>query len=342
VSGRRALVAPDSFKGTFSAPEVADAVARGLERHAIAADRCPVADGGEGTMGVMLAALGGRTVRTPTRDPLDRPISAQFALLDDGARALVETAAASGLALLAEHERDPWSASTWGTGRLIRAAVEAGAREVLVAVGGSATVDGGRGALAAIAEGGGLDGARVTVLCDVETPWERSAEIYGPQKGADAAMVARLAARLDSFAGELPRDPRGVAMTGGAGGLPGALWGALDARLVGGAEHVLDAIGFDRRLRDADVAIVGEGRIDEQSVMGKIVGAIAGRALAAGVPVHAIVGRNALDPAAGRAIGLRSITEATTLAELEAAGEQLGTVVTRQTARARAADAKPA
>jgi glycerate kinase len=333
VSGLRALVAPDSFKGTFAAPEVADAIARGLERHAIAADRCPVADGGEGTMGVVLAALDGRTVRVATRDPLDRPIDAAFALLDDGACALVETAAASGLALLSEHERDPWAASTWGTGRLIRAAIEAGAHEILVAVGGSATVDGGRGALAAIEEAGGLGGARVTVLCDVETPWERCAEIYGPQKGADVAMVARLAARLEGLATELPRDPRGVAMTGAAGGLAGGLWGALNARLVGGAEHVLDAIGFDRRLREADAVIVGEGRIDEQSVMGKIVGAIGRRARAAGVPVHAIVGRNALDPAAAAAIGLRSIVEATTLAELESAGERLGTVVIREATR---------
>jgi glycerate 2-kinase len=328
MGGPRVLVAPDSFKGTFSAPEVADAVARGLERRGVAADRCPVADGGEGTMSVMLAALGGRALRVASRDPLGRPIEADFALLHDGACALVETAAASGLALLAEHERDPWSAGTWGTGRLIAAAVEAGAREVLVAVGGSATVDGGRGALEAIAQGGGLEGARVTVLCDVETAWERCAEVYGPQKGADAAMVARLAARLDAFADELPRDPRAVPRTGAAGGLAGGLWAALDARLVAGAEHVLDAIGFDRRLRDADAVVVGEGQLDEQSVMGKIVGAIAGRARDAGVPVHAVVGRNALDPAAARAIGLRSVTEATTLAELRAAGEQLATVLT--------------
>jgi len=323
VSGCRALVAPDSFKGTFSAPEVADAVARGLQRGSVTADRCPVADGGEGTMEVMLAALGGRTVTVPSRDPLGRPIDAAFALLGDGESALVETAAASGLGLLAEHERDPWAAGTWGTGRLIRAAVEAGAREILVAVGGSATVDGGRGALDAIAQGGGLEHARITVLCDVETPWERCAEIYGPQKGADAEMVQRLAARLDAVASGLARDPRGVAMTGAAGGLAGALWAALDARLVGGAEHVLDAIGFDRRLRGAAAAVVGEGRIDEQSAMGKIVGAIARRAAAAGVPVYAIVGRNALDPVAAAAIGMRSIVEATTLASLESAGERL-------------------
>ena len=327
MSRPRALVAPDSFKGTFSALEVAEAVARGLERGGVSADRCPVADGGEGTMDVMLAACRGRTVTVASRDPLGRPTDAAFALLDDGASALVETAAASGLGLLAEAERDPWSASTWGTGRLIRAAVEAGAREILVAVGGSATVDGGRGALDAIAEGGGPGGARITVLCDVETPWERCAEIYGPQKGAGAALVARLADRLDALASELARDPRGVAMTGAAGGLAGGLWAALDARLVGGAEHVLDAIGFDERLRGADAAVVGEGRIDEQSVMGKIVGAIARRAGAAGVPVYAIVGRNALDPAAAAAIGVRQIVEATTLAELESAGEQLATML---------------
>ena len=307
--------------------EVADAVALGLERRGIAADRCPVADGGEGTMSVMLAALGGRRVRVRSRDPLGRPIDAEFALLDSGACALVETATVSGLGLLAEHERDPWSADTWGTGRLIRAAVEAGAREVLVAVGGSATVDGGRGALEAITEGGGLQRARITVLCDVETPWERCAEIYAPQKGADPAMVSRLADRLQTFASELPRDPRSVAMTGAAGGLAGGLWAALDARLAGGAEHVLDAIGFDRRLRGVDAAVVGEGQIDGQSIMGKIVGAIARRARDAGVPVHAIVGRNALDPATARAIGVRSIIEATTLPELEAAGERLAAVL---------------
>jgi glycerate kinase len=170
----------------------------------------------------------------------------------------------------------------------------------------------------------------VTVLCDVDTPWERCAEIYGPQKGADAAMVGRLAARLDALAGELARDPRGVAMTGAAGGLAGGLWAALDARLVAGAEHVLDAIGFDDRLRGADAAVVGEGRIDEQSAMGKIVGAIARRAGAAGVPVHAIVGCDALDPAAAAAIGLRSVVEATTLAELEAAGERLAMALSRR------------
>jgi glycerate kinase len=233
-------------------------------------------------------------------------------------------AAASGLGLLAEDERDPWAATTYGTGQLIVAAARAGASEVLVAVGGSATVDGGRGALEAI--GARLD-ARIVVLCDVQTPWERCAEVFGPQKGADPALVERLAARLDAFAQELPRDPRGAPMTGAAGGLSGGLWAGLGAELAPGAPHVLDALGFDDRLRAADAVIVGEGRIDEQSVMGKIVGEIADRARSAGVPVHAIVGSNAIDDATARDAQLQSVTEATTLAGIEAAGERL--VLTR-------------
>ena len=147
----------------------------------------------------------------------------------------------------------------------------------------SGTVDGGRGALEAVQEPGGIGDARIVVLCDVQTPWERCAEIYGPQKGADPLMVERLAERLDALAAELPRDPRGVAMTGAAGGLSGGLWAALDAALEPGAPYVLDAVRFDARLRGAHGVIAGEGRIDEQSVMGKIVGEIGDRALRAGV-----------------------------------------------------------
>jgi glycerate 2-kinase len=323
-SARPVLVAPDSFKGTFSAVEVAEALARGLERAGVPADRCPVADGGEGTVEVLLAAVGGRRVRVPVHDPLGRPIEAELALLgDEEDRALLEMAAASGLGLLAEQERDPWAATTYGTGELIAAAAASGAREILVAVGGSATVDGGRGALEAIAHAGGLRGARIVVLSDVQTPWERCAAVYGPQKGADPPMAERLAARLDAYAGELPRDPRGVPMTGAAGGLSGGLWAALDADLEPGAPYVLDAVGFDARAREARAVIAGEGRLDEQSGMGKIVGEISARARAAGVPVHAVVGGNALDPAEAERIGIRSVIEATDLAQIEDAGERL-------------------
>ena len=319
------LVAPDSFKGTFSAVEVAEAIGRGLGAAGLEADLCPVADGGEGTMETLLASIGGEAVDVDAvRGPLGAPIRAPFALVDGGRRALVEMAAASGLALISEAERDPWAATTYGTGQLIRAAVEAGAEEIMVAVGGSATVDGGRGALEALHALGGIGGARIVVLCDVQTPWERCAEIYGPQKGADAEMVRRLAERLDAYANELSRDPRGVAMTGAAGGLSGGLWAGLGAALEPGAPYVLDAVRFDERLRGAAGVIAGEGRIDEQSVMGKIVGEIGDRALAAGVPLHAIVGRNSVPPEAAERIALRSVREATTLAEIEATAEALG------------------
>src|SRR3954447_1355306 len=274
------LVAPDSFKGTFSAVEVAEAIGRGLSAAGLDVDLCPVADGGEGTMETLLASIGGEVVEVDdVRGPLGAPIRAPFALLDDGRRALVEMAAASGLALISEDDRNPWAATTYGTGPLIRAAAEAGAGEVMVAVGGSATVDGGRGALEALDALGGIGAARIVVLCDVQTPWERCAEVYGPQKGADAEMVRRLAERLDAYAAELPRDPRGVPMTGAAGGLSGGLWAGLGADLEPGAPYVLDAVRFDERLRGAVGVIAGEGRIDEQSVMGKIVGEIGERAL---------------------------------------------------------------
>jgi glycerate kinase len=318
------LVAPDSFKGTFSAVEVAEAIGRGLRAAGLDSDLCPVADGGEGTMETLLASIGGETVDVDVVDPLGRPMRAPFALIEGGRRALVEMAAASGLALVAEAERDPWAATTYGTGQLIRAAVEAGAAEIMVAVGGSATTDGGRGALDAVREGGGLGDARIVVLCDVQTPWERCAEIYGPQKGADPAMVARLAERLDALAADLPRDPRGVPMTGAAGGLSGGLWAGVGAALEPGAPYVLDAVRFDDRLRGASGVIAGEGRIDEQSVMGKIVGEIGDRALRAGVPLHAIVGRDSVPPDAAERIALRSVREATTLAEIEAVAARLG------------------
>jgi glycerate kinase len=319
------LVAPDSFKGTFSAVEVAEAIGRGLGAAGLEVDLCPVADGGEGTMETLLASIGGETVFVDdVLDPLRRPRRAPFALVEGGRRALVEMAAASGLALVAEDERDAWAATTYGTGQLIRAAVDAGAEEIMVAVGGSATTDGGRGALEAVAELGGVGDARVVVLCDVNTPWERCAEIYGPQKGADPEMVERLTERLLAYARELPRDPRGVPMTGAAGGLSGGLWAGLGAALEPGAPYVLDALRFDERLRGAAGVIAGEGRIDEQSVMGKIVGEIGDRALAAGVPLFAIVGRDAVPDEAAQRIALRSVREATTLAEIEATAERLG------------------
>jgi glycerate kinase len=308
------LVAPDKFKGTFRAREVAAAIGRGLEDGGCPPpDLCPVADGGDGTLEVLLTALGGETGGAPVTDALGRPMQGGFAVLEDGALGVVEVAEASGLARIAPGERDAEAASSYGTGQLISAAVDAGARVVLVAAGGSATTDGGAGAIAAIQEGGGLRGARLVVLADVRTPFERAAEVFAPQKGADPAAVERLRARLDAFAGQLPRDPRGVAMSGAAGGLAGGLWAAFDAVLEPGAAFVLGELGFDSRMRAARAVIVGEGRMDAQTLEGKIAGEIATRARQAGVPCFAIVGRNELEPFEARILDLQRVAEATTL-----------------------------
>jgi glycerate 2-kinase len=326
MAERPVLVAPDSFKGTFRASEVAGAIGRGLERAGLMPpDLCPVADGGEGTLDALLPQLGGELIAEDVHDPLRRPIKAAFGLVEDGGTAIVEMASASGLGLVAEDERDAWAASTIGTGELIAAAARAGAQVILVAVGGSATTDGGAGALEGIEQGGGLRSAQLVVLCDVRTTFEDAPKVFGPQKGADAAMIARLEQRLDELAATLPRDPRGVPMTGCAGGLSGGLWAAHGARLEPGAPWVLDALDFDSRMRAARAVVTGEGKLDEQTLEGKLVGEIGTRARQAGVPLHAIVGTDALDPFGKRIIDLQRVIEATDIAELEAAGEALGT-----------------
>src|SRR5215217_5239877 len=324
VPERPILVAPDSFKGTFGAPQVAGAIGRGLERAGLMPpDLCPVADGGEGTLDALLPQLGGELRAISARDPLGRDVRAAFGLVEDGGTGLVEMASASGLGLVAEHDRDAWAASTYGTGQLIAAAAEAGAQVVLVAVGGSATTDGGAGALEAIADGGGLRGAQLVVLCDVRTAFEDAPRVFGPQKGADPAMVERLERRLDELAASFPRDPRGVPMTGAAGGLSGGLWAALGAEVIPGAPYVLDAIGFDALMRGSAFVVTGEGSLDEQTLEGKIVGEVATRCRQGGVTCHALVGRNKLDPFGERIIDLASVTEATTLDELRRAGAAL-------------------
>jgi glycerate kinase len=314
-----ALVAPDSFKGTFSAREVAHAIAEGLRAAGREARELPVADGGEGTMDVLVAALGGEIRTISVSDPLGRPVEAGFALLPDGS-AVVEMAQASGLSLVAERDRDAWAASTRGTGELIVAAVDAGASPVIVTVGGSATSDGGAGALEALKEAGCLD---MHVVCDVRVPFEDAPRVFGPQKGADEAMVKRIERRLDELAATFPRDPRGEPMTGCAGGLSGGLWAVHGARLVPGAPYVLDAIGFDALMRASAFVVTGEGSLDEQTLQGKIVGEVATRCRQGGVSCHAIVGRNQLDPFGERIIDLASVTEATTLDEIKRAGHAL-------------------
>jgi len=314
------LVAPDSFKGSFGADAVANAIGAGLRGGGREAVEMPVADGGEGTMDILVAALGGERRSERVTDPLGRKIDASWALLHDG-RAVVECAQASGLGLVSEDERDAFAASTRGTGELIVAAVEAGVEVVLVTVGGSATSDGGDGAVAALEDAGVRP--RLEVLCDVRIPWEQAPSVFSPQKGARAATVKRLERRLDELARHSPRDPRGVPMSGAAGGLSGGLWARCSATLAPGAAYVLDALGFDAAMRCAAFAITGEGRLDRQTLQGKAAGEVATRCRQSGVGCHAVVGSNALEPFEQRILDLETVTEATTLAELEAAGRAL-------------------
>ncbi|MFL5859371.1 MAG: glycerate kinase [Solirubrobacteraceae bacterium] len=315
------LVAPDSFKGTFSASEVAAAIGRGLGGAGRPPDLCPAADGGEGTLDALAAGLGAERRRADVSDPLGRPIQAEFGLA--GQVAIIDTAAASGLGLVNPADRDAFAATTAGTGELIVAALGAGARTVYLGVGGSATTDGGAGAVTAIRRAGGLRGARLVVLCDVRTPFEDAASVFGPQKGANPGEVRRLTARLNALARRLDTDPRGVPMTGAAGGLSGGLWAAFGAELVPGAAFVLDELEFDARMRAARAVITGEGKLDMQSLAGKVVSEVATRARQSGVPCHAVVGTRELDSMGARILDLDRVVEASTLEEIEAAGRTL-------------------
>jgi glycerate kinase len=317
------LVAPDSFKGTFTAERAALALARGLSRGGVTAETRPLADGGEGTTDTIRSARGGELHLAEVHDPLGRPLEAGFLLLPGGSEAVLDSAAASGLPLVEEELRNPLAASTRGTGELIVAALYAGASHVRVAAGGSATTDGGRGAIEAIESAGGLRGAELTVLCDVQTPFEKAASVFAPQKGASPELVAVLSERLDEFASALPRDPRRRPMTGCAGGLSGGLWAVFGAELVRGTDFVFEALRLDAALRCARAVVTGEGRLDEQSLDGKLVGELARRCAAVGVDLHVVTGRDSLGPERARAAGILTVREARTDLELLDAGREI-------------------
>lgn len=293
------------------------AIAAGLRAAGWDADELPAADGGEGTAAALLAAAGGRWVEARASDALGRPVDARFGVLGDGT-AVVDAAEAIGLARLRPDELDPLAATSRGAGELIAAALGE-AEQVIVGAGGTATVDGGAGALEALP-----DAARgqLRVACDVRTPWEDAARIFGPQKGADEHAVAELAARLDALAASLRRDPRGVPGGGCGGGLSGGLWAAFGAALEPGAALVLDLAGLDRRLDGADLVVTGEGRLDRQTAEGKLVAEVAARARRAGIRCAAVVGRDALG-ADAESLGLDRVLEAGDEAALAAAGRAL-------------------
>ncbi|MSQ37777.1 MAG: glycerate kinase [Chloroflexi bacterium] len=323
---RVVLVAPQTFKGTHDAATVAAAIARGIRR--VWSDaKCrelPLADGGEGTVRALVAATGGQYAVARVHDPLGRPIDATWGRLGDGTTAVIEMAAASGLSLLQQGERDPLQTSSRGTGELILAAAASGAHRIIVGLGDSATNDGGAGMARAfgyllrdrrgrdIAEGGAalgelhhLEGqtdprlvrSRLEAACDVWNPLLGSngaTATFATQKGAGPAdlvilerALTRYAEVLEAFVGRPLRDVPGA---GAAGGLGVGLLAFLDAQLRSGAELVLDALHFTEALRACDLVVTGEGRVDGQTVQGKVVGVVAAAARAAGVPVAAVAG----------------------------------------------------
>jgi glycerate kinase len=291
VANPNALACPDKFRGTLTAPEAAAAIAAGLRAAGIERVReLPLADGGEGTLDALLAALGGERNVARVTGPDGRPIDAEWGLLSDG-RAVVEMARSSGLSLVAGRN-DPLAATTSGTGELIAAAARAGASEVIVGVGGSATTDGGLGAVEALGWSLPLP---VTVACDVSTPFLDAASVFGPQKGATPAQVELLTARLEEraslYLGRVGVDVRSIPGSGAAGGLAGGL-AAIGAVLRPGFDVVAEAVGFEPALAWAELVVTGEGRLDATSLAGKVVGRVLE---AASVPCGVVAGQVAPD-----------------------------------------------
>lgn len=344
----RVVIAPQSFKGSADAVAVAAAIARGVRAVWPRAEtvEIPLADGGEGTVRALVTATHGELRSARVHDPLLREIEAEWGLLGGGAHgdrktAVVEMAAANGLPLLRESERDPRVTSTRGTGELILAAAMSGAHRLIVGIGGSATNDGGAGMARAfgyrffdrdgaeLPEGGAalarlarIDGQTdprlirpsIDVACDVRNPLlgaEGASAVFGPQKGATPEMVRELDDALARYADVVEklvgRNVRDVPGAGAAGGLGAGLVAFLDARLISGAQLVLDAVGFDRQLAGASLVITGEGRIDGQSVYGKLTKAVTTAARAKNVPVLAVAGMLGAGHEGMREVGIRSV-----------------------------------
>jgi glycerate kinase len=305
----RVLAAPDKFRGTATASDVARAVAAAAAGAGWVCDEAPVADGGEGT----LEALGGRVRRARVRGPLGEPVDAEWRMRDDGA--VVEMARASGLLLAGGPEgNDPVQATTYGTGEVIATALDEGARRIIVAVGGSATTDGGLGCVTALGPRR-LRGIDVTVACDVELTFVDAAEAFAPQKGATPAQVALLHRRLERLAQVYERDygvdVRALPGSGAAGGLAGGL-AALGATLVPGFDVVADALSLAERTQDVDLVVTGEGFLDAQSFEGKAVGGVIELASDLDVPVLVVVGdiyRDELAPGALADLDVVSLVE---------------------------------
>ncbi|MDN7242842.1 glycerate kinase [Planococcus sp. N028] len=321
------MVAPDSFKGSLSAMEAAQAMAEAIQELDSQAETIllPAADGGEGTMSTMVEATGGKLVAQQVEDPLGRKVSACYGILGDGKTCVIEIAEASGLMRLKQHERNPVTASSFGTGELIKSALDAGFRNYIIGLGGSATNDGGAGMLEALGmkfldrnggvltRGGGALGelaeidvsgfdrrisqSTFVIACDVENPLvgeQGASAVFGPQKGASFETVQKLDANLRNFAGIVEQqagislhDKKGAGAAGGAGG-------AMQAFFLGemrrGVDVVLEAISFQEQLETVDLVVTGEGKTDSQTLSGKTPLGIAEAGKNAGKPVILISG----------------------------------------------------
>jgi glycerate kinase len=323
----RILIAPDSYKGSLSALAAAVAMERGVKTVFPQAEvfKVPIADGGEGTVEALVAATGGSLRRLRVQGPLLEPVEALWGVLGDGVTAVLEMAAASGLPLVPLDRRDPRLTSTFGTGELIKAALDAGLNRIIIGIGGSATNDGGAGMARALGarfldadgldlpQGGGalvrlaridlagldprLASADLLVACDVDNPLagpRGASAIYGPQKGATPEMVVELDAALSRFAGVAAeatgRDVALLPGAGAAGGLGAGLLFFTPARLRPGVGIVLEATGFDALVQTCDLVITGEGRTDAQTAMGKAPVGVAAVAKRHGVPVLCLSG----------------------------------------------------
>lgn len=328
----RLVIAPQAFKGTLAAPEVTAAIAAGLRRVLPQAELTllPLADGGEGTVQALVDATGGRILNTTVSGPLGKPVQAEWGVLGDGNIAVIEMAAASGLPLVPPEKRNPLLASSYGTGELIRAALDAGCRDFIVGIGGSATNDGGTGMAKALGvrfldpagnelplgasplirlahiELDGLDPrvreSRFRVACDVTNPLvgpTGASAVYGPQKGATPQMVLELEASLQHLAIVIELDlglrVADLPGAGAAGGLGAGLVAFLGATLQPGADIVLEATRFAERCAGASLIFTGEGRLDGQTLFGKTVAAVARIGKQMGIPVIAVAGGIAPD-----------------------------------------------
>jgi len=321
------IVSPDSFKGSLSAIRAAQAIEEGIKLVFKDAEvvKVPIADGGEGTVDAIITATEGEIIYKEVVDPLGKPVNAKMAVINNGTVAVIEMAEASGIIQVKDKEKNPMVTTTYGTGELILEAINRHCSKIIIGIGGSATNDCGAGMVQAlgfkllnehgsqIGFGGGnlskvkeikmsplcdrIKDIEIIAACDVTNPLcgsKGASAIFGPQKGATPDMVNLLDSNLSYFAEiikrDLKKDVKDIPGAGAAGGLGAALIAFLDAKLKRGVEIVLDAANFDDKLRDADLVITGEGRIDGQSAFGKVPMGVAKAAKKYGVPVIAVGG----------------------------------------------------